>query len=79
MEFQDVIRRRRMVRHYDTDRPVPPDVVDRILQNGLRAPSAGFSQGWAFLVLDDPAGVARFRAAAEVLHRGQWGQPFSAS
>jgi nitroreductase len=64
MEFQDVIRRRRMVRHYDTDRPVPPGVVDRILQNGLRAPSAGFSQGWAFLVLDDPADVARFRAAA---------------
>ena len=45
----------------DTDRPVPGDVVDRILQNGLRAPSAGFSQGWAFLVLDDPADVARFR------------------
>ena len=64
MEFQDVIRRRRMMRHYDMDRPVPPDVVDRILRNGLRAPSAGFSQGWAFLILDDPAGVARFRAAA---------------
>jgi nitroreductase len=63
MEFQDVIRRRRMVRRYDTDRPVPPDVVDRILRNGLRAPSAGFSQGWAFLVLDDPADVARFRDA----------------
>src|ERR1700691_4141796 len=63
MEFQDVIRRRRMVRRYDTDRPVPPDVVDRILQNGLRAPSAGFSQGWAFLILDDPADVARFRDA----------------
>lgn len=64
MEFQDVIRRRRMVRHYDTDRPVPPDVVDRILRNGLRAPSAGFSQGWGFLVLDNPADVARFRSAA---------------
>jgi nitroreductase len=63
MEFQDVIRRRRMVRQYDTDRPVPRDVVDRILQNGLRAPSAGFSQGWAFLVLDDPGDVARFRDA----------------
>ena len=63
MEFQDVIRRRRMVRRYDTDRPVPADVVDRILQNGLRAPSAGFSQGWAFLALVDPADVARFRTA----------------
>src|SRR5579875_3103046 len=64
MDFQDVVRHRRMVRSYDTSRPVPPEVVDRIVRNGLRAPSAGFSQGWGFLVLDTPDGVARFRAAA---------------
>jgi nitroreductase len=64
MDFQDVLRRRRMVRHYDTDRPVPPEVVDRIIDNGLRAPSAGFSQGWGFLVLDTPADIELFRAAA---------------
>ncbi|GAA1866241.1 hypothetical protein GCM10009687_37190 [Asanoa iriomotensis] len=63
MEFQDVVRKRRMVRSYEPDRPVPPDVVDRILHNGLRAPSAGFSQGWGFLVLDTPADHDRFRAA----------------
>lgn len=63
MEFQDVVRRRRMVRSYDPDHPVPPDVVDRIVQNGLRAPSAGFSQGWGFLVLDQPADIERFRTA----------------
>ncbi len=63
MEFQDVIRHRRMVRSYDTSRPIPPDVVDRIVQNGLRAPSAGFSQGWGFLVLGTLADVARFRDA----------------
>lgn len=50
-----------MVRRYDTSRPVPPEVVDRIVRNGLRAPSAGFAQGWGFLVLDDPADIARFR------------------
>jgi len=63
MEFQDVVRRRRMVRSYDPDRPVPADLVDRIVRNGLRAPSAGFSQGWGFLVLDTPADVATFRDA----------------
>jgi len=63
MEFQDVVRRRRMVRSYDSGRPVPADVIDRIVHNGLRAPSAGFSQGWGFLILDNPADVARFRAA----------------
>jgi nitroreductase len=63
MEFQDVVRHRRMVRHYDVDRPVPPEVVERIVDNGLRAPSAGFSQGWGFLVLDNAADIALFRAA----------------
>ncbi len=52
-----------MVRDYEADRPVPPEVVDRILRNGLRAPSAGFSQGWGFLVLDTPEDLDRFRAA----------------
>lgn len=50
-----------MVRRYDTTRPVPAEIVDRIVGNGLRAPSAGFSQGWGFLVLDNPSDVARFR------------------
>ena len=53
-----------MVRRYDVNRPVPAEVIDRIVHNGLRAPSAGFSQGWGFLVLDTPADVARFRDAA---------------
>jgi len=55
-----------MVRSYDLGRPVPAEVSDRIVGNGLRAPSAGFSQGWGFLVLDTPADVARFRDAASV-------------
>ncbi|MFL6129025.1 MAG: nitroreductase family protein [Mycobacteriales bacterium] len=55
MEFQEVVRRRRMVRNYDPDRPVPTEVRERILANALRAPSAGFSQGWAFLVLESAA------------------------
>lgn len=63
MEFQDVVQRRRSVRRYDLARPVPPDVIERIVRNGLRAPSAGFSQGWGFLVLDNPGDVARFRDA----------------
>jgi nitroreductase len=52
-----------MVRSYDVSRPVPAEVIDRIAGNGLRAPSAGFSQGWGFLVLDNFADVARFREA----------------
>jgi nitroreductase len=54
MEFQDVVRKRRMVRSFEPT-PLPPDVVDRVLRNAQRAPSAGFSQGWAFLVLEGEA------------------------
>ncbi len=54
-----MVRRRRMVRAYD-DRPVDPAVVDRMLEHAIHAPSAGFSQGWAFLRLDEPEDIDRF-------------------
>ena len=63
MDFQDVVRKRRMVRSYSTE-SVAPDAVDRMLRNAVHAPSAGFSQGWAFLVLDRRADVDRFWSAA---------------
>ncbi|WP_028643969.1 nitroreductase family protein [Nocardioides sp. URHA0020] len=63
MEFQDVVRRRKMVRNYSTE-AVDPAVVDLALHNATRAPNAGFSQGWAFLVLDTPDDVRRFWVAA---------------
>jgi nitroreductase len=54
VEFREVVRRRHMVRDFQPDRPVPPEVRDRLLEHAIRAPSAGFSQGWAFLVLESP-------------------------
>jgi nitroreductase len=63
VEFADVVRRRRMVRDYDPDRPVPPEVRERLLEHAVRAPSAGFSQGWAFLVLESVEERARFWTA----------------
>jgi nitroreductase len=64
MEFADVVFRRRMVRNYDPDRPVPPEALDRLLEYAVHAPSAGFSQGWGFLVLEEEADRDRFWAAA---------------
>jgi nitroreductase len=73
MDFQDVVRRRRMVRSYTTE-PVDPAIVDRALANATRAPSAGFSQGWAFLVLDTPEDVRRYWAATadDLDHPDEW-------
>ena len=50
-----------MIRNY-AETPVDRAVVDRALGNATRAPSAGFSQGWAFLVLDTPDDVRRWWA-----------------
>jgi nitroreductase len=54
MEFNDVIKRRRMVRAF-TAEPLAPGTADRLLRAGRRAPSAGFSQGYSFLVLEGAA------------------------
>jgi nitroreductase len=51
VEFNDVIKRRKMVRAF-TGEPLPPGVTDRLLRAANRAPSAGFSQGYSFLVLE---------------------------
>ncbi len=48
-----------MVRNYE-DRPLPPGALDRILDNATRAPSAGFTQGWEFLVLEGGEETGRF-------------------
>jgi nitroreductase len=80
MEFDEVVRRRRMVRQYDPDRPVAPELIDKIVRHGLRAPSAGFSQGWSFLVLTEPADRDRYwsvttdlaEAPADTATRADW-------
>jgi nitroreductase len=59
MEFAEVIRRRRMIREF-ADRPLPEGALEQILASALRAPSAGFAQGWAFLALTEPEDRARF-------------------
>jgi nitroreductase len=59
MDYYDVIDRRRMVRTFDDD-PLEPATVERIVTAGLSGPSAGFSQGFAFLALESPSARRRF-------------------
>ncbi|HDH02904.1 MAG TPA: nitroreductase [Actinobacteria bacterium] len=72
MEFKDVVATRRMVRNYK-DRPVDEDSLRRIVRAGRKAPSAGFSQGQAFVVLTDQAvrsAVAELAGEAEYVADG---------
>src|SRR3981081_4491787 len=59
MDFQDVVRKRRMGRSFER-RGIPAEVVERIVRNAQRAPSAGFSPGWAFLVLEGEAQTQQY-------------------
>ncbi|MDE6374972.1 MAG: nitroreductase family protein, partial [Alistipes sp.] len=58
MEFKEIISKRRSIRKFD-GRPVPREVVDRMLAAALSAPSSRNSRSTRFLVVDDPAVVAR--------------------
>lgn len=58
MEFKELIEKRRSIRKF-TDRAVPAEVVERLLREALSAPSSRNSGSTRFLVVDDPALVAR--------------------
>lgn len=68
MELSETIRARRMVRTYDPRRPVPVEAVSRALDLAVRAPSAGFTQGWDFVVLTDERQRALFWATTTDPH-----------
>ncbi len=52
MELQEVVRRRRMVRHFLPGN-VAWETIERIVRTAQHAPSAGYSQGTSFVVVTD--------------------------
>ena len=60
MEFARVVRKRRMIRAFKPV-PVPEAKIRRILELAQHYPSAGFSQGVAFILVTDPERVLRLR------------------
>lgn len=48
------------------DRPVPPEVLDQILQAGTMACSSGNTQPWEFLLVTDPALKRRIKAEMQI-------------
>jgi nitroreductase len=71
MDFRELLRRRRMVRHY-RDEPVALETVERIVETVRRAPSAGYSQGQRLLVVTEPAGRAEI---ARIMSDSGWTTP----
>ena len=63
MELRDAVLGRRMIRTYDSERPISRETVHELLRLAIRAPSAGHTQAWNFLVLDDITTRSAFWAA----------------
>ncbi len=62
MELTDAVRRRRMTRNFAA-RPLEPGVLDSLVTDALRAPSAGNTHGVHLVVLEGAAETARYWAA----------------
>jgi nitroreductase len=60
MEFERVVRKRRMIRAFKQT-IVPDEKVRRIIELAQHYPSAGFSQGVAFIVITEPERILRLR------------------
>ncbi len=58
MDVREALYTTRAMRRVKPD-PIPQAVQERILDAAIRAPSGGNSQGWRFLLVDDPQIKAR--------------------
>ncbi len=82
MEYYELLARRRMYRHFSRD-PIPEIALQRILDSATRGPSAGFTQGFDFLVLNESDALERFWDLALTQqwrdgtrsHQGLWNAP----
>ncbi len=72
VEFADVVRARRMTRTYDPDRTIPREQLEMLMKLAIRAPSAGHTQGWEFLVLDDITSRSTFWSATTEGAEDSW-------
>jgi 5,6-dimethylbenzimidazole synthase len=64
MDVLEAIRNRRSIRKW-LPTPVPDDCIEKILEAGRWAPSAGNFQPWAFIVIQSPETKERIHKIAE--------------
>jgi nitroreductase len=70
MEVLKAIQERRSIRAFRPD-PVPEELLRRLVEAGIWAPSGGNAQTWRFVVVTDPAGIRRIK----MLSPGLLGDP----
>ena len=61
MEYTELIHSRESIRNYDPNRPVPNEILVKILEAGRLAPSACNYQPWKFLVISSSVMLEKVR------------------
>jgi nitroreductase len=65
MDFDEVVKRRKMIREYDLDRQqIPDDLITKLIKNAHKAPSAGHTQVQEFIIVKDASIKRKLRKAA---------------
>ena len=54
MDFDEVVRKRKMIREYQQDSQIPTQIINKLLKNAHRSPSAGHTQVQEYIVVIDP-------------------------
>jgi nitroreductase len=54
MDFDEVAKKRKMIREYQQNRQIPTDIINKLLKNAHRSPNAGHTQVQEFIVVIDP-------------------------
>jgi nitroreductase len=63
-ELDEVIRKRKMIRKYDQNREVPEKIINKLIDNASRAPSAGHTQVQEFIVIKDASTKRKLKLAS---------------
>lgn len=64
MDFDEVVRKRKMIREYDLARQISDEMVSRLIKNAHTAPSAGHTQVQEFIIVRDIQTKKKLRKAA---------------
>jgi nitroreductase len=64
MDFDEAVRKRKMIREYDVDRQIPNEIISKLIKNAHTAPSAGHTQVQEFIIVKDDLTKKRLRKAA---------------
>jgi nitroreductase len=54
MDFDEVVKKRKMIRGYQQNRQIPTDKINKLLRNAHRSPSAGHTQIQEYIIVIDP-------------------------